>query len=128
MTNAVTKNGCETSACETNGVATLTPRCDVVEREGRVELVVDVPGAAQESVAVTVEDQVLSIEAAIDANDADGWRVLGGRLPQGAWKRSFRLGPDVDASSIRASVKDGVLTVGIEKRRPAKAKIQVNAG
>lgn len=128
MTNAMTKNGCETSACETNGVASLSPRCDIVEREGTIELVVDVPGASQESVAVTVEDQVLSIEAPIVSHAAEGWRVLGGGLPQGAWKRSFRLGQDVDAGSIRAHVKDGVLTVRIEKRRPAKTTIPVHAG
>lgn len=122
MTNAVSKNGCETR------MASLTPRCDVVEREGAFELAIDVPGATQESVTVTVEEHVLSIEAAIDEGETDGWRVLGGRLPRGAWKRSFRLGTDVDASAIRAQVKDGVLTVAIDKRRPAKTTIPVNAG
>lgn len=106
----------------------LVPRCDIHESASEVKLYADVPGASESDVAVTLEDAVLTVSAPIAKREVDGWRTLGGALSSGEWRRSFHLSREADPDGITASAKDGVLTITVKKRAPARASIKVASG
>lgn len=114
-----------------NGDATATakayrPQVDVYETEEQFFLVADVPGAGDGDVDLTLEKNVLTLQARVAEPSFDGldsrWRGYG----IGDWRRSFRLSEAVDREGIDASIKDGVLRVSLPKAKESLRKsIQV---
>lgn len=100
---------------------------DLVEADDHYRLRADLPGISKEDVSVTVEDNRLMIrgerqrEAQIkDENVVRSERVFG------TFYRMVRLPNTVNESKIRATFKDGVLSVELpktEKSKPKKIKI-----
>ncbi len=113
----------------TRSRAVFAPDVDI--RETRDELIVyaDIPGVPEDKVEVTLEKGVLTIrgEVPVDRKDGKYSRILG-EYATGDYERAFTLSDEVDQEKIRATVKDGVLTLHLPKAAPAKArKIQVAA-
>ena len=105
---------------------TYRPQVDVYETEDRFYLVADVPGAGEEDIDLTVEKDVLTLNARVAESQLEGfeprWRGYG----VGDWRRSFRLSQAVDREGIDATVKDGVLRVSLPKAKESMRKsIQV---
>jgi len=134
-------NACHGSACATHTTAhtntsattearathTLTPRCDIYEREGVVHAVVEMPGVAEDAVDVTIERDVLTVRGRFDSPAPEGFRALWREFGGGTYERSFELSSDVDAAGIQAAVKNGLLTLRVPKTRPVQRKIPIAA-
>lgn len=114
-----------------NGLArrSYVPNVDIVEVEGDAEVLVDLPGATPESVQVSYEDGLLTIDASVPARQAEGTKYLLREYGVGDFHRSFRVANTVDASRIEATVRDGVMTLKLPKAETAKPKrIEVKTG
>jgi HSP20 family protein len=104
------------------------PHVDIIEKDGDVELFVNLPGATSESIDIQYEDGQLTIEAAVAERQPAGTKYLLREYGVGNFRRSFRLANTFDASRIEASFKNGVLTLKLPKSEEAKPrKIEVKA-
>ena len=104
------------------------PATDIFERDDAVMVVCDVPGVDEKQVDVSLENDVLTITAMQGEESREGLELLHRGYRSGIWRRSFTLTADVDASKIRAQIKQGVLSVILPKSEAARPRrIQVEA-
>jgi len=107
----------------------FSPRTDIIESGDRYLVVADIPGADESSVNITLEKNVLSIEAHTESAGPEGYSLVLSEFGLGDYARSFVLSDQIDREKIEASVKDGVLRLVLPKAGPAKAhNIKVIAG
>ena len=113
----------------TRDVRCFVPRSDIYELEDQIVIVADVPGAAEESIQVTVEKNVLTINAFVDQAAPEGYSLSFAEYEVGDYSRSFRLSNEIDREKIEATVRDGVLRLYLPKAGEARARtISVKAG
>lgn len=107
----------------------FSPRTDIIESGENYLIVADIPGADEKNVNITLEKNVLSIEAHTESAAPEGFSLVLSEYGLGDYARSFVLSDQIDREKIEASVKDGVLRLVLPKAGPAKAhNIKVNAG
>ena len=113
----------------TRDVRCFVPRSDIYELEDQIVIVADVPGAVEESIQVTVEKNVLTINAFVDQAAPEGYSLSFAEYEVGDYSRSFRLSNEIDREKIEATVRDGVLRLYLPKAGEVRArKISVKAG
>lgn len=122
---------------KTNGTfrpaMTSWPRVDVVEDDDALRLVADVPGMSADDIAITLHEGVLVIEGKMqneqrDESEGDetARRYLFRERQDLAFKRSFKLGRDLDGDDVSATVDNGVLTVVLPKvAKPEPRQIKI---
>ena len=107
----------------------FVPRADIYEVDDQIVIVADVPGASEDSIDVTLEKNILTINAFITPQAPDGFSLTHAEYEIGDYQRSFRLSNEIDREKIQATVKDGVLRLYLPKAAAAQArKISVKAG
>jgi HSP20 family protein len=116
---------------EKNGSAiAFRPAVDIVEGKGAIWLKAELPGVKPEEVNIEVEKNVLTLRGERKQEhkvEKDGYYRFERRY--GQFARSFVLPETVDAGSIDADMKDGVLTVRLAKKAAEQPrKISVKAG
>lgn len=105
------------------------PRADIYETEEDILIIVDIPGTDEKSIDITLEKNVLTLNAYVDLNLMEGYTPTLSEYEIGDYQRSFRLSNIIDRDKIEASVKDGILRLKLPKAGEAKSrKIAVNAG
>lgn len=107
----------------------FVPRADIYETDDQIVVVVDVPGASENSIDITLEKNVLTINAYVEPEDREGYALSLAEFEVGDYQRSFRLSDEVDRENIEASIKDGVLRLELAKAKEAQSrKINVAVG
>ena len=107
----------------------FTPHSDIYELDDQIVIVADVPGVDEKSLDVTLEKNVLTINALVDPIVPQGYSLSLAEYEVGDFSRSFRLSDEIDHKHIRASVKDGVLRLYLPKAKEAlMRKISVKVG
>ncbi len=102
----------------------VTPPSDVVEREDRYLVRMDLPGVQKGDITITVENGSLLIKgtrASEERSDSDNEVRL--ERFRGEFARSFTLGDRVDPDKITAKLENGVLEVSVPKAETAKARL-----
>ncbi|MEX2605906.1 MAG: Hsp20/alpha crystallin family protein [Kiritimatiellia bacterium] len=95
----------------------IRPLADVYRDEHAVRILLDLPGAADQDVDVSVHDGVLAVEARTERSPEDV-RI---------YERSFRLDRRMDTSAIEAELQRGVLALRIpflEEARPRRIEVK----
>ena len=88
----------------------------------------DLPGVDPGSVDLTVEKDVLTVEAERDWQPGEGHQVIASERPQGKFRRQLYLGENLDTERIEAHYDQGVLTLRVPVTEQAKArKIEINS-
>lgn len=113
---------CETeTVCEPNRTV-FRPAADIVETAGGFEVVVDLPGAREEDIDVTIERDVLSIRGSVSPAENGEFEEIHSEFRVGDYFRRFTLPDNLDRDSIDASLKDGVLTLKFSRVAEAGPK------
>lgn len=101
-----------------------TPATNIIEDEKGYALCFDLPGMSKDDIEVNVEKGVLEVsgERRSLREESDDLRHYRVESQVGRFRRSFRLPDDVDASSVTASYKDGVLEVRLARLPAAQAR------
>jgi HSP20 family protein len=113
------------------GVAAFVPPADVIATDDGVTVQMDLPGISGEQLDIELENDSLTIrgERPFPYGSQDGGR--GSRRIErgfGRFERTLRVPRGLDPDAIRASLKDGVLSLEIPKPESLKPhKIQVQA-
>ena len=100
----------------------FVPRADIYETENEIIVLTDIPGANEETVDITLEKNILSITAYVDAAIPSGFDIAYAEYEEGDYQRSFRLSDEIDRDKIEAVVNEGVLRLRLPKTQGAKTK------
>lgn len=95
------------------------PPTDIFETEDALTVVMELPGVEKSAVDVRVENDVLRVEARIDAARYEGLEPLYTEYNVGHFARSFTLSDKIDQQQISAQLADGVLTLTLKKASEA---------
>jgi HSP20 family protein len=104
----------------------VLPAVNLYERDHEVVIVADMPGVSEKNVDLTVEQQTLTISGKVEATEPAGYELRYREFAPVEYRRVFSLTSDLDADSIKAVMKNGVLTVTLaksEKARPRKIAV-----
>jgi HSP20 family protein len=118
----------ETGAERTRDRLAFVPRADIYETEAAITIVADVPGVDENSVDITLENDVLTINGYVEQVEPDGRRLAYAEYQVGDYQRAFSLSDQIDQDGIEATVKDGVLRLFLPKVKEARVrKIAIKA-
>jgi len=90
--------------------------------DGSYHVEADLPGTDPDSIEVTVEHGVLTIQAERTPHYGASEQVIAAERPQGSFARQLSLGEGADAENLTASYADGVLHVTIPASPKAQAR------
>jgi len=104
------------------------PTVDIREEDKQYLLTADIPGVNRKDIEITLEEGVLTVKGErnteTDVSEA-GYRRR--ERTHGTFMRQFTLPDTVNATSISATAKDGVLEITIPKQdKPEARKITVS--
>lgn len=108
---------------------TYIPGVDIYETNDSLYLIADMPGTDESRVNITLEKDILTIEAGVDESIYGQRKATYIEYGIGDYYRQFTLSDEIDREKIEASMKDGVLKVVLPKAEPVKTrKIAIQAG
>ena len=102
---------------------TWAPALDLYEDKDSLVLRAEIPGIKKEDIDISIHDNVISVsgerrnEKKYEASQTSREERFFGRFT-----RSLKLPKQVDTSKVKASYKDGVLTVTLPKAEEAKPR------
>lgn len=100
------------------------PPVDIYETETQIVIVAETPGVPEENLDIQVTDGVLTIKGEKpipDDSESDSYYRL--ERAYGKFTRSFAVPNTVDVNSVRASLKDGLLKITLNKRGEVKPTV-----
>jgi HSP20 family molecular chaperone IbpA len=100
----------------------FVPSTDAYETEDGLTLVMEMPGVVRESLDVSLEDGVLTVEGRLDFSKYEGLEPVYTEYNVGHYARSFSLSDKVDQENIAAKIEDGVLTLTLPKAQAARPR------
>lgn len=109
--------------------ASWTPPCDVYEDDSQIVVMMELPGIKMEDINLEVTADALTVhgERPWEASENREWLRV--ERPYGKFSRSFSISVPVQVQDVKATYKDGVLTVTLPKSETVKPKkIDVQAG
>ena len=123
QTQDVEKQEISTNGAErTRARKAYVPRADIFETNEAIVVVADMPGVDQNSLDITVEKSVLSINGFVEPDHPNNYSLAYAEYEEGDYHRRFTLSNEVDQDNIQATVKNGVLRLYLPKIGPAQAK------
>jgi HSP20 family protein len=101
----------------------FAPRIEIKEKEKHYTVCAEVPGIKESDINVSLSDNNLILEGERKSEtkkEEEGF--FSSEFSYGNFYRSIALDEEVNPDSVKASYKDGVLTVELEKVRPSAHK------
>ncbi len=112
----------------THGGRVYRPLADIVETDDGVQLMLDMPGVAEDDLDVTLERRVLTIRGKVHSAAPEKLELVHAEYGEGDFERAFTMSDDFDPDKIEALLSNGVLTLTLPRAEAAKPKkIQVKA-
>jgi HSP20 family protein len=103
--------------------AVWAPRTDVSETEEAYVLHMDLPGLSKDALKIELHDGVLAISGERTSEHIEeGTKLHRVERTYGHFYRTFRLPQSGDPAKVKASLKEGVLTVDVPKREESKPR------
>jgi HSP20 family protein len=107
----------------------FSPRTDIIETRDQYLIVADIPGCNEKKVNITLEKNVLTINATTSSEYPKDKALILTEFGVGDYYRSFVISDQIDREKIEAKVKNGVLRLRLPKAGPAKTqRISIKAG
>jgi HSP20 family protein len=105
----------------TDGATRWVPAADVEETEDAYTIEMELPGAKQDDVDIEVNGRELTVSGEIKEKERAG--ILRRRTRKvGEFSYSVTLPMEIDAESVNADLKDGVLTIRVPKSQRNKSR------
>jgi HSP20 family protein len=95
------------------------PHIDISEADDKLKVVAELAGLDERDVDITLNEGVLTLKGQKTV-EKDG-RLYSERW-EGAFERTIPVGQDIDAEKVKASFKNGVLTILLPKKPEAQGK------
>lgn len=105
------------------GESMSMPAVNVIEDKDAFRIEVAAPGLEKKDFKIDVDDKLLTISSEKEVSkESKDSNYLRKEFSYTSFRRSFTLPDIVDAEKIKASHKDGILTITIPKKEEAKKK------
>jgi HSP20 family molecular chaperone IbpA len=117
----------ESDTERTRAQAAFVPRVDIYETNEGIVLTADMPGVDENSLDITLENNVLTINGYVDPQPPEDYTLAYAEYRVGDYERRFSLSQEIDQENIEATVKDGVLRLHMPKAQPTSRKISVRS-
>jgi len=107
----------------------LAPPADIFENSDGIGIVLDMPGVTKDRLTVKSDRNELVIEGEASIDMPAGMEAAYAEVRSARYRRSFVLTNELDADSVEASMKDGVLSIRIPRRaelQPRQIEIQTS--
>lgn len=104
-------------------IRTWSPKLDMEEIDEQYNIEVELPGMSKKDIKINLQDNVLTIEGEREKKvkkESNGY--LRSERSFGQFKRSLVLPVAVVEDKIKATFKDGILTVSVPKAEKSKRK------
>jgi HSP20 family protein len=98
------------------------PPIDVTDEGDKVVVRGDLPGMTEKDVQVTATHNSLSLAGERKVDVPEGYSVHRQERPAWKFSRSFELPSRIDVESVRASMRNGVLTIELAKHAEEKPR------
>jgi HSP20 family protein len=95
---------------------------DAYRKDDSFIVAFDLPGVTQDSIDLTVEQNVLTVRAERPGVEREGTEAVVSERPSGTFTRQLFLGDTLDADQIHADYTAGVLTLTIPVKQAAKPR------
>ena len=92
------------------------PVVDLAESKDEYQLIAEIPGMKKDEIKVSLKDNILTIsgEKKVEKKE-DSDTIFRSERKFGKFERAFKLAEEVKPDGIKASYKEGILTVSIPK-------------
>ncbi len=103
----------------------FTPRVNVRETDEEIVVSAELPGLEEKDFDISLEDDVLTVKGekrSEHEEKREGFQHL--ESVSGSFERRLRLPCDVDADSVKATYKNGVVTVVLPKRAEERPEVR----
>jgi HSP20 family protein len=95
---------------------TFTPSIDVSETEKQIEIDVFLPGLRKEDIAVSLENGLLTVTGERkQSKEEKGRKFHKIENAYGRFERTLQLPEHLDQDSVKATFKDGILSITVDK-------------
>ena len=112
---------------ETNSKKVYVPVADIYETEDLYSMKMEIPGVPKENLDISIENNELTISAKSAIEEKTEEKCRYSEFSSMDYKRSFRIGNDIDRSKVEAKLENGVLTLLLHKHETVKPrKITIN--
>lgn len=99
------------------------PKVDVIDHDDKITIEAEIPGLNKDEVSVDMEENVITVSGLKHSHTEDtSTRYIRRELKRSAFKRSFRLGENLNLKKIKADFQNGVLLISVPKTEPEKPK------
>lgn len=110
-----------------------SPAAEASSDDGAYRIAVEVPGVEEKDIDVTVHEGMLTVKGEKKTTrEEKGETWYFSEREFGSFSRSFRLPPDADDTGVKASLKDGVLSVTVPRSKaadkPKGRKVEIGKG
>lgn len=99
---------------------TYRPLVDIFDTAEELVLMADVPGATPESIDVSIEAGILSIQADVASRQRGTVHRARNEYGVGGFHRRFEIDEAIDPDLVNAEYRDGTLTVHLPKTPQAR--------
>ena len=100
---------------------------DIKEGEHGYEIGMELPGFSKEDVTVALKDGYLTVTATHSDNKEEGdenKKYIRRERYSGHYQRSFYIGDEITQEDIKASFKDGILTLDVPKKEAKQPEVE----
>jgi HSP20 family protein len=98
-----------------HGVRSWYPALDLVDADDKLVVHVEIPGMDAKDVQVSLQNDVLTVHGERKSEIADKAKVLKREQVFGEWTRTVELPYRVQNDRVKASAKNGVMTITLPK-------------
>lgn len=104
---------------------THIPEIDILETEENINLTAELPGMEDKDIEISLENEVLTLKGK-KKYQSDEKEMQYHRMERsyGAFQRNISLPAEIQADEVRASFRNGVLTVTLPKTPSAKERMK----
>jgi len=103
---------------------TITPAVDVLETSDAFQIFADVPGVEKKDINITMTGTVLTVQGEKKEETEDKSRKFFRKETwDGSFRRTLDLPDSANPEKVSADLKDGVLTITVQKREEVKPRL-----
>jgi len=99
-----------------------TPAVDIIEESNNIVIMADMPGVDENSVDITLEEDLLTIYGKIEPEIPANHKLVISEYGIGDYQRTFTISNEIDKEHIKATVSDGVLRLVLPKAEKEKTR------
>ena len=93
------------------------PKVDVIDHDDRITIEAEIPGLSKKEVSVDLEENTLTISGAKQSKDeSPEIKYIRKELKRSSFKRSFKLGENINQKNVNADFNNGVLLITLPKK------------